>query len=929
MNSNRNLRRSLVGAISVFAALTAPSGHANAPDAASLQKLNRATVPFVVNAGQWDARVAFAAQTFAGTLFVTQKGELVYSLPGKPIVDKLGERADAQPSTRGRGIAKAPEQRTSGWSLSELFVGRNNQPLPATAHGFRPQTARVSYFIGNDESKHQRDVSTYERVNLGDIYPGINVQVRATGNNVEKIFTVAPAQNPAQIHVKLSGATKLEVNAQGELIAHTDNGPIAYSAPIAFQEDAHGNKESVAVRYALDADQNTYGFALAAYDANRPLIIDPLIKSSYLGALGEDVANAIAIHPATGEVYVAGYTNSSTTTFPGVSGGAQSGLGGNYDAFVSRFSADLTILIKSSYLGALGDDRAYALAIHPTTGEVYLAGDTASTGGSFPGVSGGARPTFGGGAGDAFVSRFSADLTTLIKSSYLGAAGDDQAHALAIHPSTGEVYVAGYTASTGSSFPGVSGGAQGFFLGGFYDAFVSRFSADLTTLVKSSYLGAAGDDFANALTIHPNTGDVYVAGYTGSTASSFPGVNGGAQSSSGGGANAAFVSRFSADLSTLIKSSYLGAAGNDFAYALAIHPASGEVYVAGYTDSTGSSFPGVRGGAQVALGGSGDAFVSRFSPDLTTLIKSSYLGAVGDDGAKSLAIHPTTGEVYVAGFTASTGVSFPGVSSGAQPIYGGGGSNAFVSRFSADLSTLIRSSYLGAAGFDFANALAIHPTTGEVYVAGQTVSTGSSFPGVTGGARSSFGGGVSDAFVSRFSPDLTANDTTPAPFSFISQTIVPVSTVRTSNPALISGIIGAANIYVDGAFGSSYCISAANNCSCDVSGALLTGPSTVSNGQYVCARHTSAASPNAVTQTNVHVGGAVGRFFVSTGSAFTSCNLDIDGDSLITGNKEGLILLRAMLGFTGAATTAGTGISAAQWAFVRPSINANCGTNFQ
>ena len=860
MNSNRNLRRSLVGAISVFAALTAPSGHANAPDAASLQKLNRATVPFVVNAGQWDARVAFAAQTFAGTLFVTQKGELVYSLPGKPIVDKLGERADAQPSTRGRGIAKAPEQRTSGWSLSELFVGRNNQPLPATAHGFRPQTARVSYFIGNDESKHQRDVSTYERVNLGDIYPGINVQVRATGNNVEKIFTVAPAQNPAQIHVKLSGATKLEVNAQGELIAHTDNGPIAYSAPIAFQEDAHGNKESVAVRYALDADQNTYGFALAAYDANRPLIIDPLIKSSYLGALGEDVANAIAIHPATGEVYVAGYTNSSTTTFPGVSGGAQSGLGGNYDAFVSRFSADLTILIKSSYLGALGDDRAYALAIHPTTGEVYLAGDTASTGGSFPGVSGGARPTFGGGAGDAFVSRFSADLTTLIKSSYLGAAGDDQAHALAIHPSTGEVYVAGYTASTGSSFPGVSGGAQGFFLGGFYDAFVSRFSADLTTLVKSSYLGAAGDDFANALTIHPNTGDVYVAGYTGSTASSFPGVNGGAQSSSGGGANAAFVSRFSADLSTLIKSSYLGAAGNDFAYALAIHPASGEVYVAGYTDSTGSSFPGVRGGAQVALGGSGDAFVSRFSPDLTTLIKSSYLGAVGDDGAKSLAIHPTTGEVYVTG---------------------------------------------------------------------QTVSTGSSFPGVTGGARSSFGGGVSDAFVSRFSPDLTANDTTPAPFSFISQTIVPVSTVRTSNPALISGIIGAANIYVDGAFGSSYCISAANNCSCDVSGALLTGPSTVSNGQYVCARHTSAASPNAVTQTNVHVGGAVGRFFVSTGSAFTSCNLDIDGDSLITGNKEGLILLRAMLGFTGAATTAGTGISAAQWAFVRPSINANCGTNFQ
>ena len=58
------------------------------------------------------------------------------------------------------------------------------------------------------------------------------------------------------------------------------------------------------------------------------------------------------------------------------------------------------------------------------------------------------------------------------------------------------------------------------------------------------------------------------------------------------------------------------------------------------------------------------------------------------------------------------------------------------------------------------------------------------------------------------------------------------------------------------------------------------------------------------------------------------CNLDMDGDTLLTASKEWLVLMRASLGFTGAATTAGTGISAAQWATARPSINANCGTNF-
>ncbi|MBK9608556.1 MAG: hypothetical protein IPO58_19760 [Betaproteobacteria bacterium] len=45
---------------------------------------------------------------------------------------------------------------------------------------------------------------------------------------------------------------------------------------MAFQEDSLGRREGVDVRYALDAATRQYGFVVAAYDAARPLVIDPL-----------------------------------------------------------------------------------------------------------------------------------------------------------------------------------------------------------------------------------------------------------------------------------------------------------------------------------------------------------------------------------------------------------------------------------------------------------------------------------------------------------------------------------------------------------------------------------------------------------------------------------------------------------------------------
>jgi hypothetical protein len=168
--------------------------------------------------------------------------------------------------------------------------------------------------------------------------------------------------------------------------------------------------------------------------------------------------------------------------------------------------------------------------------------------------------------------------------------------------------------------------------------------------------------------------------------------------------------------------------------------------VAGRTSST--NFPGTTGGAQASNNGGSDAFVAKLNPNLTKILQSTYLGGGDDDGALAIAIHPTTGDIYVAGRTLS--FIFPGTAGGAQARKSTG-SDAFVSRLNSSLTQLLQSTYLGGGDDDEALTIAIHPTTGDVYVAGKTLSP--DFPKTAGGARENKSGG-SDAFVARLSSGL-------------------------------------------------------------------------------------------------------------------------------------------------------------------------------
>ena len=134
----------------------------------------------------------------------------------------------------------------SGVAIKETLVGGRVQEIT----GNEKAVTKVSYFKGNDPSQWKTNISTYGVVSLGEVYDGIELKLKAYGNNVEKLFCVKPDANPDQIQVNLSGAESLKINEEGQLEAETGLGPVKFTKPVAYQE-IDGKRVDVAVEYQI------------------------------------------------------------------------------------------------------------------------------------------------------------------------------------------------------------------------------------------------------------------------------------------------------------------------------------------------------------------------------------------------------------------------------------------------------------------------------------------------------------------------------------------------------------------------------------------------------------------------------------------------------------------------------------------------------
>ncbi|MDO8631355.1 MAG: SBBP repeat-containing protein [Phycisphaerales bacterium] len=749
---------------------------------------------FEKNIGQTDAAVKFFARADGYSLFLTATEAVMVLPPAKAAKTKAGvvvrmklKGADAKAPVRGQDI------------------------LPG----------RTSYMRGNDRSKWQIGVEQYAKVKFSSVYPGIDVIYYGKQGQVEHDFIVAPGANPGRILVGFEGARGLRLDARGNLVLRVEGGEVAYSAPTLYQMIG-GNRIDVSGRYVL-AGKNHVRFEVGDYIKSSELVIDPVLSySSFLGGATGDKAYAIAVDTArnaylTGSTESTAFPTAGTPTAPLMAGAAAKQL---LDVFVTKVNPAGTAMVWSLYLGGTGDDVGRGIAVDSATGRVYVTGDT-TVGigvGGFPNTA-----TFGTGVGtglDAFVVGIDGGSTspTQIYANVFGGGANESGNGIAVD-ALGAVYVTGQTTSiavnTFPIFATVATAAQPTAGGGASQAYVTKFTA-AGALVYSTYLGGTGIAFGNAIAIDGNR-NAYVTGRTGSEF--FTAVEIGAGTWAAAfkptitGAEDAFMAKLNPDGNAFLYKTYVGGSGLDAGTGIAVDGATPpRVYMTG--DTVSADFPGTgsavyttlrNNGARTTIGGGNpNSFVFKLNTALTGPtdgVYSTYVGLTGVTQTNAIAVDGA-GKAYVTGY--NTGLDIP-ITATIGERAPSTGEEAVVMQLNSAGSIFEFVTYLGGTGADRGQGIALD-SLGNIYVTGYTASNTATFPIVAGGFQGASGGGLFDAFVSKFGavvPALcTITSRTPS-----SGFVVGGDTVTITGTEF-NGLAGLSAVAFNGVNTSSYTVNA-------------------------------------------------------------------------------------------------------------------------
>jgi hypothetical protein len=705
----------LVQAFSILP-LTAADPRRTAPQPAVISLYDRLPLGFEANHGQASAEVQYVAHSRAYSLLLKRREMDIVV---------------ADPSTDQSHVMR---MKLLGANRLAKIVAESRLPGDS------------NYFVGNESRHWHTNIPTFGQVRFRRIYPGIDLVFRGTNRQLEYDLILSPGADPRTIRLYFEHSQGLTINPQGDLVLRTGSGIIRQHKPLAYQLLGTA-RQPIPCRYTLRG-KRTVGINAGPYDPARPLTIDPVLSySTYLGGTGNDVASGISIDSA-GNAYITGASDG--IGFPPTQGSLQSGL------FVIKLNHEGNAVVYSTYLGSATPNGI----ANGAGGDIYLTGWAYA---GFPVVNPIQNYVGGPGCGprgndicpDAFVAKLSYTGSALVYSTYLGGTGNDQGNGIATD-AAGNAYVTGSTRA--KDFPTTASAFQRTSTSGpVEDAFISKINTDGSALVYSTYLGGENATSGKSIAVD-YSGNVYVAGQT--LAKTFPTTRSALQTMPSGLVDA-FVTKLNAAGSALIYSTYLGGSDNDLAATIAID-ASGSAYVAGSTSS--KDLP-IASAYQPACGGcpdSPDAFIAKLDPVGSNLLYSTYLGGSAGDGARAIAIDGS-GNAYLVGVTYSA--DFPTLRAIPNSFTGASGNHyphAFVTGINPAGSDLLFSSYLGGSGFDYGIAICLYDEN-ELYVAG---STSSGDFAVLNPLQSTYGGGQSDAFVTRILlSELSKRLLTPAALS--------------------------------------------------------------------------------------------------------------------------------------------------------------------
>jgi hypothetical protein len=477
--------------------------------------------------------------------------------------------------------------------------------------------------------------------------------------------------------------------------------------------------------------------AMAASDnAGQPLDTCHLVAATYLGGSANEQGwpSTPSAIDADGNILFAIVTTSPNLA----SGGYDVSYNGGGDALIVKMNSNLTQVLSATYLGGSANETPDAICIDDQ-GRVYVSGSTLS--GNFP-TTAGAYDITHSSAEDAFVAILSADLDTLLASTFIGGNGSDMECATVV-ATDGSIFAAIGTAST--DLPTSSGAIQSSPGGGGGDFYLVRLNSDLTAALASTYFGGNGIEFRPKLALDSND-DVYLTGSTFS--SNIPVTSGAFDTQNNDGSIDAFVSHINKTLNGVLASTYVGGGGTDWSYAILLD--DDDVYITGHA---GAHWPVTHGCFDSTYGGGpedgSDTYLCRLSSDLTTLRASTYLGGSGWDWGVDLA-RDSQRYIYVVGETFSPNFPF---TEGTYDSTCCNGKDMFLAKFDSTMQTLHMSTFIGGSGEDRWPGVLVDANS-SIYVIGYTESSDLQ---TTVAAFDAGYDGSGDIYIAEFSPEPVVN----------------------------------------------------------------------------------------------------------------------------------------------------------------------------
>lgn len=674
---------------------------------------------FVENKGQWDARVQHKLKLNFGSVFL-EKDAFTFSLLDTDVLEELlGHADDGQHQHH-----VASGQTIPGHAFRIKFNGTSPNVEVSGADKFQHYE---NYFLGNDPNKWAKDVRSFARVNYHDLYSGIDLSIYGSGNALKYDFTVAPGADPNEIALEFEGVDKLYLK-DGELHYETSVSHVYEQAPIAFQT-INGEKIAVACHFTLK--KNKVGFDLPnGYNSNYPLVIDPtVIFASYTGSTTDNWGYT-ATYDADGNAYVGGvvFRGLGYPTFPGSFQTTFGGPGGPYDCDIglSKFTADGTALLFSTYLGGDGNEYPSSTVVN-NNDELVVYGATGSSNFPMSTTTLGAYTSFSGGnqvlvtnvinfttGSDIYVAKFNAAGNALLGSTYIGGTGNDgmnvddsvllynyadHARGEVITDDQGFVYIGSSTQS--SNLPVTTGSIQQN-LRGYQDGCVFKLSPNLDQVVWGTYYGGSNNDATYSLKLDTSN-NVYIAG--GTTSNDLIGMNG-LHTANNGGVTDGYVAHFNFDGDQVLNGTYVGTNQYDQVYLMYID-INQDVYIVGQTLGNYPVTP-----STVYNNPGSTQFIHKLSTDLSTTEFSTVYGSGGPqlNLALTAMLVDVCDNIYVAGwggqvnsnfapgnrFTIGNTLNMPITPDAQQPTTDG--SDFYFIILSKDADSLVYGSYYGGVG---------------------------------------------------------------------------------------------------------------------------------------------------------------------------------------------------------------------------------------